>query len=509
MKRLGLLILLTVPMLMLMQGCGKSGVPETNTGTIQTDTGTVQTDTGTKDNTSTPKSDAYDDYIVTDAGNGSRILYKAEHEQVLKIVLKSGEEKVICNDLPSQPSISPDGKRVAYLSPFEWEIISNVHIYDIDKDTDATVLSVQESADNKNVREQTTPKSLTWLDDRYLLMVIQFAYGTVTKGGDLYVYDTQEDSLQPLTKLFRQEEITGVKVEQDTVYLDFIEFTTESMDAFKELKRAVEAEQIYDAIRSGNLISHFILVDDLERIKALENGREKYEFNEKNPYKEELVDLNGDGKTDDIKLQIAGEYGNYYILKVNDLEIKGSGDNLDKKLYIVDIDKLDSFKEIAVQEFGPSDDYRTYFYSYNGNELRFMGDLGGLSTEKERIGGDGKVASIERLSMLQTWFMEKEYKLDVNHLLEVIKNDLYPVAYVVEPLKLKVELKLFDGPKSKNTAAQLKAGDIIKLLGSDGIEWCYAETSAGVKGWFAVDGFTVRENGLDTGDVFDGLSMAD
>ena len=71
------------------------------------------------------------------------------------------------------------------------------------------------------------------------------------------------------------------------------------------------------------------------------------------------------------------------------------------------------------------------------------------------------------------------------------------------------DLTLYDKPKSKNAASVLKPGDTLKLLGCDGIEWCLGQTGSGSTGWFAVDGFTVRENNLYVEDVFEGLCFAD
>ncbi len=519
MKKFSILILLAVLMMILTLGCGQSDRAGNETSASDTGTtanagpsesgGTTGEPSGTG-NAGSPGQTVVvdkDGFTVTDLGNGNWVLYKAEPEAILKIALKNGEEKVICKDLPSPPSVSPDGKRIAYLSPYQWEVLSNVHLYDIDKAKDETVWSTQDAAEDKNVREQFTPKLHAWLDDRYLLMVVQYAYGTVVQGGDLFVYDTREDSLQPLSKLFALEQITALKVDKDLVCLDFIEFTDEAMKEYQSLKKAVKAGQIYDAIRKKELVDYFHMLDGSGVIQDFENELEKYKFNDAEPFIELSDDLNGDGKKDTIKYQIVDN--TVFILKVNDLEIKSYGDNIDEKPYIVDIDRQDSVKEIAVQEFGPSSDERTYFYCYTGSELRFMGKLDGLSTENRRIKGDGKVISMERPMMLHTWFVEKEYKLDGGHLLEGIEKELYPVAYEAGQLKLKTGLKLYDKPKSKNIAAELKPGDTIKLLGCDGIQWCCAETAEGTKGWFAVDGSTVRENGLDSGKVFEGLSFAD
>ena len=516
MKSPQILIILTVLLLTMVQGCGKSDNPEnistavtentTATDSKPNDTAIEATGMTEPDSNDKAANEQDNGFIEIALADGNYIFYGKGFEPVLKIVIKSGEERVICNNLPSVPSVSPDGKRVAYLSPFEWEVLSNVHIYDIAGNSDEIALSTKETAENEHVREQYTPKMLAWLDDRYLLLVIQFAYGTVTQGGDLYAYDTREASLQPLSKLFQKEEITGIKVDQDIVYLDFIEYIDNSMKEYQQLKKAIKSDQIYEAIRNGELIDHFIMAEDLSGVLEWEDDLEKYEFDDKAPFVELSADLNGDGKKDNIKYQIADN--NVFILKVNNLEIKSYGDNLADKPYVVDINKQDGIKELAVQEFGPSSDERTYFFYYTGTELRFMGKLRELCSEKGYIKGDGKVISTIRPLLLQTWFLKKEYRLDGEHLLEGIKSDLYPANYTSETLTLKTSLKLFEKPKNNNVLIEINAGDKLKLLGSDGIEWCYAEAK-GIKGWFSVDGFTMRENGLYVGEVFDGLCNAD
>jgi hypothetical protein len=44
------------------------------------------------------------------------------------LVQKSGEEIITCDNMPSPLSVSPDGKMIAYLSPYEWEVLSDVFI---------------------------------------------------------------------------------------------------------------------------------------------------------------------------------------------------------------------------------------------------------------------------------------------------------------------------------------------------------------------------------------------
>lgn len=107
------------------------------------------------------------------------------------IIKKSGELKSICLESTSpMPAVSPNRKRIAYIHPFEWEEIGELYIYNIDNDNTEIAITREDIAD------QSTVKAAKWLDDRYILTIIGYAYGTVRVGGDLYLYDTKDEDLK-------------------------------------------------------------------------------------------------------------------------------------------------------------------------------------------------------------------------------------------------------------------------------------------------------------------------
>jgi hypothetical protein len=89
-------------------------------------------------------------------------------------------------------------------------------------------------------------------------------------------------------------------------------------------------------------------------------------------------DLDGDGKSENISmtfyrvedanqdsaLQIGGS-----TLKIGLVELAG--------LYVVDLDKSDRFKEVAVVEHGESDYMKTYFFRYDGSGIVSLGSIHG------------------------------------------------------------------------------------------------------------------------------------
>jgi hypothetical protein len=99
------------------------------------------------------------------------------------------------------------------------------------------------------------------------------------------------------------------------------------------------------------------------------------------PNQVRTVDLNGDGVLDEIRFELLGapeSFDGTYALFVNDAMIEGSGYNLDPGFQVLDMDDMDPYLELAVSDFGPSDDYETDFYYYDGKELHSMGSTSGL-----------------------------------------------------------------------------------------------------------------------------------
>jgi hypothetical protein len=219
------------------------------------------------------------------------------------------------------------------------------------------------------------------------------------------------------------------------------------------------------------------------------------------------TDLNGDGKTDRITLTFTSEYE--YTLMINGISIKGEGENVNEKIYIVDINKGDKIKEVAIEEDGPSDDYATTFFYYNGIKIVKSGVVGGKCASTKRIKPNGIVLATSRFSVLQTWFYDDEFKLNAKHMLSHVAKKWYRINYKQE-VKLLKPLKLYKAMNSKKLLTTLKIGDSVQMMGSDNKSWCAVKTKQGALGWFEVVQFDkVKQFNLSSTEVFDGLCMAD
>ena len=64
--------------------------------------------------------------------------------------------------------------------------------------------------------EQKTPKDIEWIDENRLYVIIGFAYGTVTMGGDLYILNVVDHSITPVFEANNsKEEIMSIKANGD------------------------------------------------------------------------------------------------------------------------------------------------------------------------------------------------------------------------------------------------------------------------------------------------------
>ncbi|WP_040952168.1 hypothetical protein [Gorillibacterium massiliense] len=219
------------------------------------------------------------------------------------------------------------------------------------------------------------------------------------------------------------------------------------------------------------------------------------------------VDLNGDSLADVITF--CGQKGDYELkLQVNGKEYAGLANNLTGSIAIVDLDKSDRYREIAIPEEGPSSDPKTMYFSIDeGGNVISLGKIQG-SGSSVTLNGDGTlVTSRQRGQILQTWFHEQDYRLTADRKLEAIPRALYDMNTEVTVLK---SFALLKDKGSAETGWTLQPGDKVLIKSSDDIAWCLVVSKDGSRqGWFEVEDFVgLKGSDLQAFDVFEGLSYA-
>ncbi|MCK8825912.1 DUF4652 domain-containing protein [Fuchsiella alkaliacetigena] len=155
----------------------------------------------------------------------STIYYSDERS----ILVKRAEELTLLNDInkdefASYPVLAPDQKKFAYISPFEFELKGDVYLYDIENETSNKIIKV-------GVEKNDTAKVIKWLDNERLLTIIGFGVGTVSRGGDLYLYDLKTEQLSLIKEAEKPyEEIVDVHINEKEITVDIIEWDDQFME---------------------------------------------------------------------------------------------------------------------------------------------------------------------------------------------------------------------------------------------------------------------------------------
>lgn len=248
------------------------------------------------------------------------------------------------------------------------------------------------------------------------------------------------------------------------------------------------------------------------------------------------IDLDGDGSKEEI-VYTPSKDGEICPWEFDSLVINGTEfrDSIyDGEFYtdclvtdywaVTDLDASDGALEIAIMDYGPSDDNVTYFFRYADGEPEFIGYAPGLvyngysDCSDMVFPGDGTVDSYIRLSVLQTWWAPASWTPGDGRCFDLIGQELYypyadgygSVVTVSAPVAGYAE-------RSRDSERSIiPAGTELTLTATDNREWVLAETSDGCEFWLHLNnqnGYALEvevELGYESGAlVLDGLCMAD
>lgn len=236
-------------------------------------------------------------------------------------------------------------------------------------------------------------------------------------------------------------------------------------------------------------------------------------------------DLDSDGQPEEIMMiardftspdALADTYEEYELI-VGGVNFRGYSSDFEPRFNIVDLDKSDRYREIAVSEYGESEDPATTFIKYDGTSLDVIGtipDFYGKRYENSLpvglgsvgIDGSGSIKAIKTSQFFMTWTYEAEYRFENGTTLTEIVKDLYSLDHEVTML---TDLTLRKSRTDSSDGITLKQGDVVTLKECDNKEWVSVMNSAGEIGWFAVDATnTVIGTEKPATEIFEGLFSA-
>lgn len=217
------------------------------------------------------------------------------------------------------------------------------------------------------------------------------------------------------------------------------------------------------------------------------------------------VDLDGDGTPDSIAFECHSN-GDEFTVTVNGIRYDGRGESIAGTYAIVDIDSTDGVREIAVPEYGPSDDEATTFLLYRQGKIFKIGKIPWRG-DTPHVDGSGIIHTMVRGSILHTWFFPAAFTLSREHTLRMVEQPLYPMG---TKCTVRRSFPLRASPTDSTIVATPGAGETFTIVASDNTRWCVVQTSMGTWGWFELDRYdTVLPHRMRADELMDGLSHAD
>ena len=148
------------------------------------------------------------------------VKYSAD-EQSVQLVKPDGTTEILAARSASEPLESPDGKKAAYVSSIEWEELSDVYIVNLEDGTQNVLLASE---------NEQKPKKVVWENDENVLVLVGYAYGTVSVGGNIYRVNLETKEKSALTNYEGDIQITDFKIENSVLKYSGIKYTDDNFN---------------------------------------------------------------------------------------------------------------------------------------------------------------------------------------------------------------------------------------------------------------------------------------
>lgn len=225
------------------------------------------------------------------------------------------------------------------------------------------------------------------------------------------------------------------------------------------------------------------------------------------------IDENGEeyvvcGQTQ-CSIAINGEDYTNVLTKQEDYWLESPG----QYYYLVDLDKNDKYIEIAVVDYGASDDSSTYFLRYDNKEVTYLGVItGSVDGGLCEFFGDGIIKSEIYSNILETSRLEGTFQLKDGKIKEV-KQEWY--SKNINRKNSHEILKEVTVYTENNTESETKvltnADGPVNFVATDNEQWVQLETQDGSIYYLHMTGFTEIESGdtiEEATEIFANLMLA-
>lgn len=173
-----------------------------------------------------------EEIIEEELNNGYKLVYGEENE--IKLI-----KEISIDRLASKPNVSPDKSRLIYISPYEWEVLGDLHLCNLDGENVKSEIILSAEKISEMVDPSKKVKVAKWKNNEQLYLIIGQGYGTVSEGGDLYIYDIIKNKLSKVYTCNYREEIVNFEVNEEKINLTIVKFT-EELEVDKYISKAIK-----------------------------------------------------------------------------------------------------------------------------------------------------------------------------------------------------------------------------------------------------------------------------
>ena len=231
-------------------------------------------------------------------------------------------------------------------------------------------------------------------------------------------------------------------------------------------------------------------------------------------------DLNGDGQQDKVLFGVNYSQEDYSAMITFQVDGKDVASDAvmefpKEEYYLIDLDQNDNYIEIAILDYGPSDDPVTYFYRYleDGNVI-MLGSITDLwSSESCSLIENGLIEGSTRLAPLQTWFASAHWKLEGDKLEPLEEGMYYPYKTSMRGNNILKNVTVYEKMDQSSKKTVLTSADSpVIFVATDNKNWVELETGDERTFYLYIEEYSTVEsdgNMLEATEVFDSLIIAD
>jgi len=143
---------------------------------------------------------------------GENVLYPDNEPPSIR--LKKGDRTEVvsgADDYPSRPAISPNGTKMAYIAPYEFELAGDVWLYETGSG------EKRKRIDRDAFGADRAAWKVVWADDERLLVLVGDRYGTVTLNREIFAYDLSSGQSQSILIAGVNQDIRELAVQDSRI----------------------------------------------------------------------------------------------------------------------------------------------------------------------------------------------------------------------------------------------------------------------------------------------------